>query len=203
MLQAPADGLRIGNGRGTRGIIPCMSILKFLGYDSGRTAAAHESAETETVRKIVAALDRLEPDRARHIAIFAYILSRVARADLVISEAETRAMESIVEKAGGLTPEQAILVVQMAKTQAILFGGTENYIVTREFNRLATREEKLALLRCLFAVSASDDSISVKEDNEIRRIADELRLTHEDFIEVRSEFRDRLSVLRKPPAEDV
>ncbi len=180
-----------------------MSILKFLGYDSGRTAAAHESAETETVRKIVAALDRLEPDRARHIAIFAYILSRVARADLVISEAETRAMESIVEKAGGLTPEQAILVVQMAKTQAILFGGTENYIVTREFNRLATREEKLALLRCLFAVSASDDSISVMEDNEIRRIADELRLTHEDFIEVRSEFRDRLSVLRKPPAEDV
>ena len=50
-----------------------------------------------------------------------------------------------------------------------------------------------------FAVSASDDSISVKEDNEIRRIADELRLTHTDFIAARSEFRDRLSVLRKPP----
>jgi len=87
----------------------------------------------------------------------------------------------------------------MAKTQAILFGGTENYLVTREFNRLATREEKLALLRCLFAVSASDDSISVMEDNEIRRIADELRLTHEDFIAARSEFRKYLSVLRKTP----
>ncbi len=135
--------------------------------------------------------------------MFAYILSRVARADLVISEAETRAMEAIVEQVGGLAPEQAILVVQMAKTQAILFGGTENYLVTREFNRLATREEKLALLRCLFAVSASDDSISVMEDNEIRRIADELRLTHEDFIAVRSEFRDRLAVLRKPPEGDV
>jgi len=184
-------------------MIPCMSILKFLGYDPGRTTAAHESAETETVRKIVAALDRLEPERARHIAVFAYILSRVARADLVISDAETRAMEAIVMQAGGLAPEQAILVVQMAKTQAILFGGTENYLVTREFNRLATREEKLALLRCLFAVSASDDSISVMEDNEIRRIADELRLTHEDFIAVRSEFRDRLAVLRKPPEGDV
>src|SRR5437773_1408214 len=203
MLQAPAGGLRIGNRRGTRGMIPYMSILRFLGYDPDRTAAAHEAAETETVRKIVAALDRLDPDRARHIAILAYILSRVARADLVISEAETRAMESIVEQAGGLAPEQAILVVQMAKTQAILFGGTENYLVTREFNRLATREEKLALLRCLFAVSASDDSISVMEDNEIRRIADEIRLTHEDFIEVRSEFRDRLSVLHKPPEGDV
>jgi len=179
-----------------------MSILSFLGYDPARTATPHDSAETETVRKIVAALDRLEPDRARHIAVFAYILSRVARADLVISEAETRAMEAIVVKEGGLAPAQAILVVQMAKTQAILFGGTENYLVTREFNRLATREDKLALLRCLFAVSASDDSVSVKEDNEIRRISSELRLTHEDFIAVRSEFRDHLSVLRKPPEGD-
>jgi len=147
----------------------------------------------------VAALDRLEPERARHIAMFAYLLSRVARADLVISDEETRAMETIVAQAGGLAPELAILVVQMAKTQATLFGGTENYLVTREFSRLATRDEKLALLRCLFAVSASDDSISVKEDNEIRRIADELRLTHEDFITALSEFRAYLAVLRNPP----
>jgi len=178
-----------------------MSILSFLGYDPDQAAAAHGSAETETVRRIVAALDRLEPERARHIAIFAYILSRVARADLMISEAETRAMEAIVEREGRLAPEQAILVVQMAKTQAILFGGTENYLVTREFNRIAGREEKLALLRCLFAVAASDDSVSVKEDNEIRRICNELRLTHEEFVEARSEFRDRLSVLRKPPED--
>ncbi|HKB07555.1 MAG TPA: TerB family tellurite resistance protein [Candidatus Polarisedimenticolia bacterium] len=178
-----------------------MSILGFLGYDPARAGAAHDSAETETVRRIVAALERLEPERARHIAIFAYILSRVARADLMISEAETRAMEGIVEREGGLAPEQAILVVQMAKTQAILFGGTENYLVTREFNKIASREEKLDLLRCLFAVAASDDSVSVKEDNEIRRICNELRLTHEEFVAVRSEFRDRLSVLRKPPEE--
>jgi uncharacterized tellurite resistance protein B-like protein len=178
-----------------------MSILSFLGYDPDRAGAAHDSAETETVRRIVAALERLEPERARHIAIFAYILSRVARADLMISEAETRAMEVMVEQEGRLAPEQAILVVQMAKTQAILFGGTENYLVTREFNKIASREEKLALLRCLFAVAASDDSVSVKEDNEIRRISNELRLTHEEFVAARSEFRDRLSVLRKPPEE--
>jgi uncharacterized tellurite resistance protein B-like protein len=177
-----------------------MSILKFLGLDPTRTAS--ESADTETVRRIVAALDRLEPDRARHIAVFAYILSRVARADLIISDTETRAMEEIVERVGGLTPELSILVVQMAKTQSILFGGTENYLVTREFNRLATREDKLALLRCLFAVSASDESVSVKEDNEIRRICSELRLTHSDFISVRSEFRDKLSVLQKPSEDE-
>jgi uncharacterized tellurite resistance protein B-like protein len=110
-------------------------------------------------------------------------------------------MEAIVSNEGGLTPEQAILVVQMAKTQSILFGGTENYLVTREFNRLATREQKLGLLRCLFAVSAAEDDISVVEDNEVRRIATELRLSHSDFTEARSLFRDHLSVLRKPPGQ--
>ena len=179
-----------------------MSILKFLGLEEGdAAAAARDSAETETVRKIVASLDKLEPDRARYVAAFAYILSRVARADLVISEAEVRAMETIVSHEGGLTPEQAILVVQMAKTQSILFGGTENYLVTREFNRLATREQKLGLLRCLFAVSAAEDDISVVEDNEVRRIVTELRLSHADFTEARSLFRDHLSVLRKPPGQ--
>src|SRR5205809_4030628 len=43
-------------------------------------------------RKIVAALDRLEPDRARHIAIFAYILSRVARSGR--SEEHTSELQS-------------------------------------------------------------------------------------------------------------
>ena len=178
-----------------------MSILKFLGLD-GVLASRPDAAaagDTDTVRRIVGALDRLEPERARYIASFAFILSRVARADLIISEPEVREMERIVMRVGGLTAEQAILVVQIAKTQAILFGGTENFLVTREFNKIATREDKQALLKCLFAVSASDDAVTLAEDNEIRRISNELDLTHAEFIEARSEFRDRLSILRPPP----
>jgi hypothetical protein len=96
------------------------------------------------VRKIAAALDRLDPDRARYIAAFAYILSRVARADLQISDVELREMERLVQEHGGLPEEQAVLVVQMAKTQSTLFGGVENFLVTREFDKIATREQKIA-----------------------------------------------------------
>ena len=46
----------------------------------------------------------------------------------------------------GLPEEQAIMVVQMAKTQNVLFGETENYLVAREFGEISTREQKLALL---------------------------------------------------------
>ncbi len=97
------------------------------------------SGDTETVRRIVETLDRLPDAEARQLAAFSYILSRVARADLEISAEETRAMERIVHELGGLPEEQAILVVQMAKTQSLLFAGTENFLVTREFNRLASQ----------------------------------------------------------------
>ena len=173
-----------------------MSIIEFLGL-GGKEKGAEASAETETVRRIVAALDQMDPERARYLAGFAFILCRVARADLKITTSETETMERILAERGALPLEQAILVVQMAKTQNILFGGTENFLVTREFNRIATREQKLALLDCLFAVSA-DDWISTIEENEISRICGELHLTHDDFISLRSAYREQLAVLRKP-----
>ena len=179
-----------------------MSILQFLGLAKRPKRARRErpapSEETETVRKIVAALDRMEPGRARFIAAFAYILCRVARADLHISPSESRAMERVVVEHGGLPEEQAILVVQMAKTQSTLFGGTENFLVTREFNRIATHQQKLALLDCLFAI-ASDEMISTVEDNEISRVCSELHLSHDEFISVRMAYREHRKVLKKPP----
>ena len=108
-------------------------------------------------------------------------------------------MERIVRELGGLPEEQAILVVQMAKTQSLLFAGTENFLVTREFNQLASREEKLKLLECLFAVSSADASISAEENHEIRRIASELNLEHQDVVAVRAAYREHLAVLKPPP----
>lgn len=178
-----------------------MSILRFLGLeDEHPTPGA--TPQTDTVRKIVEALDRLDPERARYLAAFAYILSRVARADLKVSPEETRAMERLITTQGGIPEEQAIVVVQIAKHQNLLFGATEDFLVTREFNKIATAEQKLALLDCLFAVAATENLISLAEDNEVRQIAGELGLTHQDYIAVRSRYRDQLSVLQRnrPPA---
>jgi len=175
-----------------------MSILRYLGLAPTGPRPGSPETETETVRKITDALDRLDPERARYIAGFAYVLSRVARADLKISDQETRAMERLVAGHGGLPEEQAIIVVQIAKTQNKLFGGTENFLVTREFAKIASFDQKLALLDCLFAVAASENLITTEEDNEIRQIADELGIEHRDFIAVRSKHRDQLSFLNRP-----
>jgi uncharacterized tellurite resistance protein B-like protein len=173
-----------------------MSILKFLGLDQQRLGGASTSAETETVRKIVQQLDQLPEDQARYIAAFAYLLSRAARADLHVTANETAVMERIVMNEGGLSEELAPIVVQMAKTQNQLFGSTEDYLVTREFQRIATQEQKLALLECLFAVTAADENITSEEDNTVKQISSELKLSHADYIAARLRFRDHLAVLK-------
>jgi uncharacterized tellurite resistance protein B-like protein len=174
-----------------------LSIRRFFGLKKDVDPETSTRPETETVRKITAALDELEPERARLIACFAYILSRVAHADQSVSPEESRLIEQIVMEQGELPEAQAVIVVQMAKTQSTLFGGIEDYVVTREFNKIATLEQKTALLDCLFAVAAANKSISTIEDNEIRQIAAELKLRHDQFISVRLKYRSHLDVLKE------
>jgi uncharacterized tellurite resistance protein B-like protein len=171
-----------------------VSLWKFLGFDTEPVRGA--SAESDSVRKVVEALDHLEESHARYVAAFGYILGRIAHADLKISPEETSAMERIIRERTDLPESEAIIVIQMAKTRAQLFGGTENFLVTREFDRMATREQKLALLDCLFAVAAAEGHVSVAEDNEIKQVSQELHLDHPDFIGVRSHWKDQLSIFQ-------
>jgi uncharacterized tellurite resistance protein B-like protein len=98
-------------------------------------------------------------------------------------------MEALVREQGGLSPEQAMVVTQLAKTSNLLFGGTANFLVAREFSALASYEQKLALMRCLFAVSSTDESISLAEESEIHRIASELRIDAPDLVALRVSHR--------------
>ncbi len=165
-------------------------------FKLGPQTPTEDKSPSETIHKISQAIDELPPEQAKYIAAFAFILGRVANADMDISHLEIAEMERIVERIGRLPEEQAVLVVQIAKAQHVLFGATENFVVTQEFNRIASRAQKQALLHCLFAVSSSDQAISVKEDNEIRAISRELRLDHADFIAARSIYREHLNVLK-------
>ncbi len=175
------------------------SILDLFRGRGGESAAA--GGETATVRKIVRALEEMDGERARFIAAFAYLLSRVANADLDISGDETREMEEIVRRFGELPEEQAVLIVEIAKSQNRLFGGTEDFQVAQEFKRLSSREQREELLHCLFGVSAADDEISSDEETRIRQIADELGFSHREYVDVRTHYNDKRSVMRRVRGE--
>jgi len=162
--------------------VSVRQLLSWLGVEDAREA--HESTP---LRELIETLDRLDPARARYLARFAYLLGRVAHADRRVSPEETRAMEALVVREGGLTADQATVVVGLAKTSNLLFGGTADYQVALEFGDAATYDEKLSLGRCLFAVASSDQQISLAEEAEIHRILNQLRILPEHLTKLRVE----------------
>ena len=168
------------------------SIWSWLGL------GAREPQEHSALREVVSALDQLEPQRARYIARFAYLLGRVAHADQQASAEETAVMERLVRDEGRLTSDQAILVVGLAKTSNLLFGGTADFEVARDFAESASYDEKLALAKCLFAVAASEDSISMTEETEIHRILNQLKIQPADLTALRIAHRAHLPGLTSP-----
>jgi len=176
-----------------------VSLLRFLGLGSKEEGRAPETGETETVRRIAARLERLDPATARYLASFAYVLGRVAHADLAIDADETREMERRVAALASLSPEETALVVEIAKAQQRMLGGTENYVVTRAFRDASTPEQRRELVSCLFAVAAADGSISATESAEINAIADELGLARSEVVALRAGYRDKLGVLQGMP----
>jgi uncharacterized tellurite resistance protein B-like protein len=170
--------------------MPWNSIRAWLGVESV------EEPEFAPLRETLEVLDHLEPDRARYLAAFAYLLGRVAHADQHVSPEETTAMEALVQRHGQLAQDQAMVVVQLAKMSNLLFGGTANFIVAREFSERASYDQKLALMNCLFAVAATDEAISTAEESEIHRIANELRIDHPDLIALRVAHQRHLPGIR-------
>ncbi len=173
-----------------------MSFLTRL-LGGGSSVAAGGRADTEVVRRIAARLERLGPDNARYVAAFAAVLTRVAHADLRVTETESEAMKGALERIAGLGSEEADLAVEIAQTLAADFGGTENYLATREFRAISDRTQRTQLLHSLYAVAAADGLISPEESAEIRRIAEELGFAPEELTPIRAQYREHLSEFKR------
>lgn len=163
------------------------SIQGWLGI-----ADSAPAPEPAPLRELLNALDRLEPSRAQFLARFAYLLGRVARADDHVTDEETRTMERLIAEQGGLSGEQAMLVVSLAKATNTMFGVSADFPITQEFTDAATYEERLALARCLFAVAASDARISATEEAEVHRITNHLRIERPDLTAIRLQYKRAL-----------
>ncbi|MCA1586245.1 MAG: TerB family tellurite resistance protein [Acidobacteria bacterium] len=175
-----------------------MRVLQWLGI----LEADRPASDAQALAAIEAQLESLDPARARFLACFAYLLGRVARADHDVSDVEAQEMARLVAERAALPAEQTALVVEIATAHGLRFGGTDDFLIAREFGALASPAEKLALLDCLFAVSAADRAIRNIEDNEIRRIAAELQIGHQEYIAVRAAHAAHLDARRRSPDPD-
>lgn len=185
-----------------------MSILRWLGLAGGEatdtgSGGAGSRVDSQAVADIAARLEPLGRERARYVAAFAMTLARAARADLEVVDRESSALVKGLEQTTDLPRDEAELVAEMALHRNQLLGVSEDYLATRAFRDASSREQRLQLLDAAFAICAADDSITLVEEEEVRQIADELGLEHEEYVTVRSRYRDQREVLRglRPPTE--
>ena len=173
-----------------------MSLLsRFLGNGETRPDVP------ESMRRIVAELESFDEARARFLAAFAYVLARVARADMRVDASEVTEMERLLSRVAGLEENEVQLVVQIAVHQATEVGGTDDYLVTREFRNLSEKPERVRLMRCVLAVAAADDVVTAVESREIAAIGEELGFTRPEITGLRLEYRDKLAELQKLEGE--
>lgn len=161
-----------------------MSLLsRFLGI--GRDL---ESDEPESMQRIAAELEGLEPERARYLAAFAYVLGRMAAADSEVDDAEVETIELALVEIAGIEAGHARLVAEAAHIEAEEEGGTQDYIATRDFRRLASREQRVQLLKCLLQVASADGEITPEESSEILNIAKELGFAFPELKALRADL---------------
>jgi tellurite resistance protein len=165
--------------------------------EAALTPETPSTGDTATVRRIVARLEAMPPEQARLVASAAYIVARAANADLNISDEETALIERQLQERGALDEATSVMVAEMAKLQARTVGGTEDYVVTREFKDIATPEQRIGVLRACFAISAASGSISAEESAVVNQIANELSLDPKDVSAIRAEFHELLTSVQE------
>ena len=155
------------------------------------------AGDTATVRRIVAKLEAMPPEQARFLAAAAYTLARAANADLDISDDETAAIERELQGHESIDEATAVLVTEMAKLQAKTVGGTEDFVVTREFKAVSDHDQRLVVLRACFAVMAANGSISAEETATVNEIAAELDIDQAELNAIRADFHEQLSSVQQ------
>jgi len=167
-----------------------MSLLRFSASAARRGSARERHDPPDRGRARAPA-----PDQAKYLATFAYVARAARERHLAIDATETAEMERIVHRIAGLPgAEAALRRADRGRVRRANLGGTQDYLVTRQFRMIATREQRADLLACLYAVAAADGTIQSEESAEIVKIGEGARLhSPRSANSLRSEYRDKLA----------
>lgn len=117
----------------------------------------------------------------------AMLLLEVAWADQNITDGELDATREAVQAMFKLTNEQVQVLVDRAKSEHDT--AISMYPFTRSVNESLSMDEKRQLILLLWRLAGADSAVDIHEEYTIRRIADLLYVSHDDFIAAKLEAR--------------
>ena len=130
-------------------------------------------------------------DETKRLAAAA-LLIEVARADFQQDASEEASMAALL--ASTLKLSEAQVGELLSEAGEAVDQATSLYEFTRAVNDYYDREDKIELMTSLWRVAYADQSLDKYEEHIIRRIADLIYVSHEDFIRCKLKVRNALDV---------
>jgi uncharacterized tellurite resistance protein B-like protein len=125
----------------------------------------------------------LPEEKKRQLCLAAGLLARIAAVDAGISQQERQTIKQIVSEEWGLSEQQAQVVAEISCDRTLR--GLDYFRLTRGFFECTSLDERRRFIRLLFKIANASEKTSFDETEEIRRIANSLKLSHQDFIDAK------------------
>jgi len=121
--------------------------------------------------------------KLRKLCLAGGLMARVAHVDLQVTHDEQGAMVDALQSGWNLSQDEARFVTEVAISE--IGPDMDYYRLTRQFFTSTDEAERKRFLEVLFAIAASDGLATAAEIEEIRTIANTLRLSHRQFIDAK------------------
>lgn len=122
-------------------------------------------------------------DELRKLCLATGLLARIANVDHTIAPEEQEAIYKILKTDWNLSDQEAQLLGKISFDRSTK--GLDYFRLSYGFFECTTIQERKDFLKTLFSVANSADKTDNDEIEEIRRIAQSLKLSHSDFIDAK------------------
>ena len=132
----------------------------------------------------------LPEEKLYFICLVGTLMATIAHVDDHFDAAEKKALKRCLIDQFALKGKELTLLFDVVEEQACQ--GFDFYEVAKELNRVASFNDRIHLMECLFEVSIADGEMAHDEAEEIRRITKALRIPHKTFIERKVRALDKI-----------
>ena len=129
--------------------------------------------------------ERIDPTRREFVALFGALVQRVVEADGRIHPSEMESLRSALSTRFGLSEAEVEYVLALIARRAA--EGADRQRLCSEFNRVSDAEERMDLVRALFAAARADGEITSAEEMEARLISNYLWVETQEYVRLRRE----------------
>ncbi|MFC1538132.1 TerB family tellurite resistance protein [Candidatus Latescibacterota bacterium] len=132
---------------------------------------------------------QISGEQLKKLCSAAALLGRVAFVDEDFSQKEFETLVSLLISEWNLAEPHANLLAEIVRQR--IMEDIDFHYLTQSFFELTTNEERKQFIKCLFQMANASEKTSNEEIEEIRSIANSLKISHSDFIDAKLTIPDK------------